>query len=278
MALNPAAVGKTTGELTFTYRWQDVVLYGLGIGARTRDLDYLYEGRGPKVFPTFAVVPTFEANARLLPELGGDMLGVVHGSQTIRTHRPFAPSGTLKTVGRVAAIYDMKKFAQALITTETRNEASELLCETEWSILFRFDGGFGGSPPPKREDARAPDRAPDFTAEEPTSAEQALLYRLSGDLNPLHADPQIAEMAGFQRPLLHGLCTYGYVGRAVLANACGGDPSRFKSLTGLFRKPVFPGDTLVTEGWIEGKRVIVRASVKDKPGEYVFSGSYAEVE
>src|SRR5690606_20305472 len=137
-------------------------------------------------------------------------------------------------------IYDLKRMGQAIISTETRDESGEQLCETEWTLLYRFDGGFGGKAPPRSEKVRPPDRTPDFRVEEATSAEQALLYRLNGDLNPLHADPDVGERAGFGGPILHGLCTFGYLGRAVLHQACGGDPSRLRALAGQFRKPVWP--------------------------------------
>ena len=278
MALNPEAEGQTTRELIHEYTWKDTVLYALGVGAHATELDYLWEGRGPKVLPTYAVIPTFDANGELFDVLGGDLLGVVHGGQKIRLHRPFASNGRLATVGKVAAVYDLKRMAQAVITTETKDESGALVCETEWSIIFRLDGGFGGKAPPPSERVRAPDREPDFRVEDTTTDEQALLYRLNGDLNPLHADPAIGEKAGFGKPILHGLCTYGYVCRAVLHEVCGGDPARFKAFSGQFRKPVWPGDTIVTEGWKEDGRVIVRASAKERPGEYVFTNAWVEVE
>lgn len=210
MALNLSAVGKTTTELVHTYTWKDAVLYALSIGAkRDLELPYLFEGMGPRVFPSYAVVPAFLANAALFDAIGGNMLGVVHGGQAIRLHKPFAPGGTLKTVGKVAGVYDLKRMATAIVTTETRDEAGALVCETEWSIIYRLDGGFEGPPPPKRDEAKAPARPADWTFEESTSKEQAALYRLNGDLNPLHIDPKIGESAGFGHPILHGLCTYG---------------------------------------------------------------------
>lgn len=276
MALNLSAVGKTTTELVHTYTWKDAVLYALSIGAkRDLELPYLFEGMGPRVFPSYAVVPAFLANAALFDAIGGNMLGVVHGGQAIRLHKPFAPGGTLKTVGKVAGVYDLKRMATAIVTTETRDEAGALVCETEWSIIYRLDGGFEGPPPPKRDEAKAPARPADWTFEESTSKEQAALYRLNGDLNPLHIDPKIGESAGFGHPILHGLCTYGYVCRAVIAQECGGDPSKMKYLSGQFRKPVWPGDTLITEGWREDGRIVLRVSAKERPGDYVFSGGYA---
>ncbi len=278
MALNPDAVDKTTREMVREHDWKAAVLYALGVGAKADELDFLYERRGPKVLPTYAVVPTFDAVSVLIGEVNGNLLGVVHGGQRIRLHKPFAPNDRLVTVGKVAGVYDLKRMAQVFFTTETRDGGGALVCETEWNIIYRMDGGFGGKPPPKTERVHVPDRSPDFRVEEKTSPEQALLYRLNGDLNPLHADPEVATSAGFERPILHGLCTYGFVGRAVLREACGGDPARMKGLSGQFRKPVMPGETLVTEGWQEDGRILLRASTVERPGEFVFSNAWAEVE
>lgn len=278
MALNEDAVGKTTEELVHEYSWKDVALYALGVGATVDELDFLYEKRGPKVLPTYAVVPTFPVCEALFEVTGGDLLGVVHGAQSITLHKPFAPEGKLRTIGKVAGVYDMKRFGQALFSTETRDEQGDLIAETEWQIIFRNDGGYGGTRPPKTERFKAPARDADFVVSEKTSPEQALLYRLNGDFNPLHADPEIGEKAGFGKPILHGLCTFGYVGRAIVNQACGGDPSRLKKLSGQFRRPVWPGDTLVTSGWKEEDRVIVRLSTEERPDEQAFANAYAIVE
>lgn len=279
MALNLEAVGKTTKPLIHRYRWQDAALYALGVGATRSELDFLYEKRGPKVLPSYAVVPGFTANMELFDVVGGNMLGVVHGAQKIRLHRAFAPEDTLTTVGKVAGIYDLKRLATSIITTETHNGAGELVAETEWQIIYRLDGGFGGPPPPKTERVHTPEREPDFRVEEKTSPEQALLYRLSGDLNPLHADPAIGEKAGFGGPILHGLCTYGYATRALIQHAADGDPARLKAFSGQFRNPVWPGDTLITEGWKEeGGRVLLRTLTKERPDTPVFANAYAEIQ
>ena len=278
MALNLDAVGKTSEVIEHSYRWQDSVLYALSIGAkRDSELAYLWEGHGPKVFPTYAVVPAFAGNAAMFSLVGGDMVGVVHGGQAIRIHKPFAPSGKVFTTGKVTGVYDLKRLAQAIISTETRDEKGELICETDWSIIYRFDGGFDGPPPPKRDDPKPPAREPDWVVEETTTTEQAALYRLNGDLNPLHIDPAIGEAAGFGKPILHGLCTYGYVARAIVEKACGGDADKLRYYSGQFKKPVWPGDVFVTEGFHEDGRVLVRTKVKSRPEEPVFSG-YARVE
>lgn len=280
MALDPQAVGKTTGELVHEYEWKDVVLYALGVGAKEDELDFLYEKRGPKVLPTYAVVPTFPVCAELFEVVGGDMLGVVHGAQRIVLHRTFAPEGKLTTIGRVAHVYDLKRMAQAIFATETRDAAGELICETEWEILFRLDGGFGGERPPKSLRVKVPEADADHRVVGATTREQAALYRLSGDLNPLHIDPEIGEKAGFGRPILHGLCTFGYIGRAILERLCERDPARLRELRVQFRKPVWPGDTLITELWhdADAGRHVVRTSTEERPDEYCVTNAYAVVD
>lgn len=280
--LDPSAQGKTTEPLRFTYGFRDVALYALGVGAGNRDLRFVYEGldgKQAKVLPTYAVIPTYEACKALFGVVGGDFEGVVHGGQMIKLHKPFAYEGTLTTIGKVASVGDLKRMAQVVFATETRDEAGDLVCETEWTIMYLLDGGCGGPPPPKSVRVRAPERAPDWTVTETTSADQALLYRLSGDYNPLHADPAIAEKAAKVtegRPILHGLCTYGYVGRAILKHECEGDPARLKLFTGRFSRPVWPGDTLEISGWRDDGRTLVVCKTKEHPEEPVFANAWAE--
>lgn len=279
--LDPAAAGRETEPLIHSYRWQDAALYALGVGANQAELPFLYEGidGGMRVLPTYAVIPTYEACKALFEAVGGDFGGVVHGAQKIVLHRPFAPSGTLRTIGRVENVGDLKRMAQVIFATRTSDEQDRLVCETEWTIMYLLDGGFGGPPPPKSVRVRAPERVPDWIVEETTRPEQALLYRLSGDHNPLHADPNAAQKASKVtegRPILHGLCTYGIVGRAILANECGGDPARLKLFAGRFSRPVWPGDTIVTRGWREEGRVLVVAGTKEHPEEPVFANAWAE--
>ena len=277
MALNPAVVGKSAPPQTHAYTWKDTVLYALGIGATAAELDYLYEGKGPKVYPTFAVVPTFFANIAAMSEIGGSLLSVVHGGQKIRLHAPIPPEGTLTTTATVAGLYDLIKMAQAIVATKTTDSSGKLLFETEWSVIYRGEGGFGGPRPPENIKATPPARASDFRVEQKTSETQSLLYRLSGDLNPLHADPAVGQLAGFGKPILHGLCTYGFAGRAVVQSLCGGDGTRLRSLSAQFRKPVFPGETLVTEGWvIEPGKAVVRCTAQER-NETVLTNSIAEV-
>ena len=279
MALRLESVGEKTEVFIHEYSWEDVALYALAVGAtRDAELDFSYEGRGPKVLPTFAVIPAFTAAEALFDVVGGDLLGVVHGRQSIKLSGTFAPGGKLRTVGTVAGIYDFKRFAQAVFTTETRDEDERLIAETSWEVIFRLDGGFGGPRPPGGERVKVPKRDPDFEVVEKTSDEQALLYRLTGDRNPLHADPEISEKAGFGKPILHGLCTYGFIGRAVVSQACGGDPSRLKQLNAQFRKPVWPGESLVTRGWYEEGRLLLRLSTLERPDEIAVSNAYALID
>jgi acyl dehydratase len=286
--LSPDATGRTTPPLVHTYRWQDAALYALGIGATQAELPYLYEGldHPMRVFPTYAVIPAFEACKVLFDVVGGDFSGVVHGAQKIVLHRPFPPEGTLTTVGKVENVGDLKRMAQVIFTTTTTDLAGELVCETQWTIMYLLDGGFGGAPPPKSARIPAPAREPDWVVEEKTSTEQALLYRLSGDHNPLHADPRVAEKAAKVtegRPILHGLCTYGYVCRAILEKECGGDPAALRAFGGRFSKPVWPGDTIVTKGWRDvdatqaTRRLVIVAGTREHPEEPVFTNAWAEI-
>lgn len=277
MALDLSKVGFTSAPLPFTYDWKTVVLYALGIGAKKDELEYLYEGKGPRVYPTFAVCPVMPAVMDCLSRTGGELHMVVHGAESVRIHRPLPAEGKLLTTATISGIYDMKKMAQVLVDTKTTLEGGPVLFETQWSIIFRGEGGFDGPRPPKSEAVEAPEgKAADFHYEMPTSAEQALLYRLSGDLNPLHADPDFANMAGFtQGPILHGLCTYGFVARAIAKGACDGDATRITRLDGQFRRPVWPGDTIVVDGWkLDGGVVAAQVTVKERP-DAVMTGVFA---
>jgi acyl dehydratase len=272
MSVDPRCAGLESSPHELSYDYRDVVLYALGIGAKADELDYLYEGRGPKVFPTFGVVPAARPVFELLQKTGGDFTSMVHGAQTLTLSKPIPPEGKLLTVARVEGVYDMKRLVQVLCSTTTRSN-SEVLFRTEWQLLYRGGGGFGGPHPPKRDTPKIPEgQAPAFEHEEPTLREQALLYRLSGDTNPLHADPEVARAAGFaEGPILHGLATYGMVARAIIRHACGGDASRLRSFTAQFRKPVWPGDTIRTVGYAVGSDIVVKAYAGGRPDPVVTS-------
>ncbi|MBL8721419.1 MAG: MaoC family dehydratase N-terminal domain-containing protein [Myxococcales bacterium] len=288
MAFDLSLVGKPSEPSTFDYTWKDASLYALGIGAKAEELDYLFEGKpprgeasgeGPLVYPSFAVVPAYAPMIGLLARSGGNLAMVVHGGQKVRMHRPLPPEGSLRTTATIRGIYDIKKFASIITDTHTVDaKTGEPLFDTTWTIIFRGEGSFGGSPPPKDEPIVIPaGAAPDFSVREPTSKEQALLYRLSGDLNPLHADPAFAAAAGFtQGPILHGLCTYGHMVRHVVKSLCDGDARKLKGFDGQFKRPVWPGDVLVTNGWkIGDNRWALQVAVENREGEVVIGNAQA---
>jgi acyl dehydratase len=276
--LNLSSVGSRTEPRTFSYDWKDLALYALGIGAGAEELDYVYEARGPKVMPTFAVVPAMEHMFACLKMADVELASVVHGAQRVVAHGQAPSRGTLTTSAEVTGIYDLKRFAQVVVHTDTRLASGEPLFETEWAVIVRGAGGFGGRPPPKGEDASVPEGECLWRHEQATRPEQALLYRLSGDTNPLHIDPEVARAVGFERgPILHGLATFGFAARAVVARACGGDAGRLQALAGQFRKPVWPGETLVTEAWeTEPGRLVLQVRAKERD-EVVIGGAWARV-
>ncbi len=281
MSFDLSAVGTTTKAYSLSYDWKTLATYALGIGAQRDELPYLYENYkgGMKVYPTFAVVPAHGPIVDMLSRAQTNLAMVVHGGQQIRIHRPLPSEGTVETTGTIKGIYDLKKLGQVILETSTTFKGEKLF-DTTWNIIVRGGGGFGGPRPPEGPDEPSipKDRPADWTVEQVTTPEQALLYRISGDVNPLHADPEFATAVGFpQGPILHGLCTYGFVGRAIIQHAAGGDGSRLKVFSAQFRKPVWPGDTLVTQGWnLEGGKVAVTTAVKGRP-EAVLGGAWAEI-
>jgi acyl dehydratase len=278
MPLDLGLVGKASAPSVFEYSWKDVVLYALGVGAKREELDLLYEGRGPKVLPSFAVVPKFAPMLDLIAKTGGDLAMIIHNAERFTVHAPMAAAGKLVTTATVRGLHDMRRFAQVVVDTRSTDEQGTLVTETTSTMVFRDAGGFGGDPAPKETPPveRPKDTPPTFAVEEVTSPEQALLYRLSGDGNPLHADPEFARRVGFERgPILHGLCTFGFMVRHVARACCGGDVTRVRSVEAQFRRPVWPGDTLVTEGWVvRPDAIALRVRVKERD-EAVITGAWA---
>jgi acyl dehydratase len=253
-------IGRKTEPKPFEYAWKDVVLYALGVGATARELGWVYEGAGGglKVLPSFCVVPALYA----WPHMGDDFQWplALHGEQRTRWHRPLPASGRIMQHGEVVDIYDKGKGALIRVRVTGRLPSGEDLFEAEWSLFYLGAGGFGGNPGPKAETLSPPASVPaDFSASYTIAENQAAIYRLSGDVNPLHIDPAAAAMAGFKRPILHGLCTYGFATRAIVTAALEGRPERLKEFNARFSDPVYPGDTLTVEGWRAPGRLIVQA-------------------
>ncbi len=271
MELNLSALGVVHESEPFEYDWKNCATYALGIGAEAADLNYTWEGAGDfKVYPSFAVVPVQPIVFKVLHEVRADFRRLVHGEQTIRLHRAIPKKGTLKSKGKISEILDKGKGAVVLIETETFDAEGVLLFETSWSIFCRGQGGFGGERGSKKEQPQPKEgAAPVLDLVLETSPEQALLYRLNGDFNPLHVDPVLAEKVGFKAPILHGLCSYGFAVRAVVKELCGDDPSRLKIFSSRFSREVYPGDTLhVTAveaaGATDGKRFLIQVDVGER--------------
>ena len=255
MAIDPSAVGATTEPQIYEWTDRDTLLYALGVGAGTGDLAFTTENSHDipqQVLPTFAVIccTGFAAS----PLVGSFNWGkLLHGSQEIRLSAPLPAAGALSVVAEVADIQDKGEGKNAIIMLRARGSdpaTGEQIAETLTTLVIRGDGGFGGQPGQRAAAPEFPDREPDARVALSTREDQALLYRLSGDRNPLHSDPWFArEMAGFEKPILHGLCTYGFAGRALLAERAGGDASKLTAMSARFSSPVFPGETLTTSIW-----------------------------
>ncbi|HEU4760590.1 MAG TPA: MaoC/PaaZ C-terminal domain-containing protein [Dehalococcoidia bacterium] len=271
-SLSPEVVGLELAATSFAYDDRDVMLYALGVGAT--ELDFIYE-RNLKVLPTFAVIPAFPALMGLTGAVEINPVMVLHGEQGFTIKKPVPVKGKLTTAGKVTGVYDKGKGALVTLETETKDEQGEALFVNYSSIFVRGAGGFGGERGPEAGN-QPPERTPDKTVEMTTLPIQAAIYRLSGDRNPLHIDPAFAQMAGYDRPILHGLCTFGHVGRAVLRECCGNDPSRLVGMLARFTGVVYPGDTIITEMWDEGNgRVLLQA--KTQEGRVVLGNAAAEV-
>jgi len=278
MALNLDLIGKRTEPIPFKYNADKVILYALGIGAGVEELDFVYE-KNLKVFPTFAVIPCLPPIISLMGGAGLNLPTVLHGEQRIVLHGPIPASGTILSSGIWSSVYDKgDKGAILNLDIETRDDKGRLLFENRVVIVDRIAGNFGGDRGPKTERFNPPEGTdPDFRVEYVTSPDQAALYRLNGDKNPLHIDPEFAKLGGLDRPILHGLCTYGFAGRAILHSLCGSNPARFKSFAVRFMGPVFPGDTLITEGWKKGNGAYI-IHTKTRDGRVVLGNAVAEVD
>jgi acyl dehydratase len=271
-ALGPDVVGLELAATEFSYEERDVMLYALGIGAK--ELPFIFE-RGLKVIPTFAVIPAFPALMGLSAGVDINPVMILHGEQGFRLNKEIPTKGTLSTSGKVTGVYDKGKGALITIESTTKDEGGDTVFTNTSGVFVRGAGGFGGDRGPEAGNA-APERAPDKTVEMTTLDIQAAIYRLSGDRNPLHIDPDFAKMAGYDRPILHGLCSFGHVGRAVLQAYCDNDTSKFVGFSCRFSGVVYPGDTITTEMWDEGNgKILVQA--KTQEGRVVIGNAAAEV-
>jgi acyl dehydratase len=254
--LDPSAVGWESQPRETSWRTEDCLLYALGVGAGPADLAFVTEnsiGVEHRALPTMAVV-LGRFDDEVWQAMGSfSWAMMVHGGQEVVLHRPVPTEGRIVTTHRLAAMWDKGKAAVVEVESNAMDAGSGAAMFTlRTSLFIRGEGGWGGDRGPSAE-GPIPDRSPDLELRHRTQANQALIYRLSGDRNPLHSDPAFARKAGFEEPILHGLCTYGVTGRALLNPLCDDDPGRFGGMSGRFASPVLPGDELVVRIWeIEG--------------------------
>jgi acyl dehydratase len=271
MPIDPSkALGAPIAGGTASWNKDKVILYHLGIGAGVpqtdpNELAYCYE-RDLKVLPSFGVIPAFGAMGGLgaVPGLQFNPAMLLHGEQDLEIHGPIPTEAAVESSGKVAGIYDKGRAALVVLelTTKVSGQAAPLFTN-RFSLFLRGEGGFGGDGGPAAGNT-PPERAADHVVESKTLPQQALLYRLSGDKNPLHADPGFAKMGGFDVPILHGLCSYGIVCKAAVDHALGGDTAKVARYQARFAGVVFPGETIVTSLWREGSTVFIDAKTKER--------------
>jgi acyl dehydratase len=279
MAPNLDVIGQESEPVERSWNSKDALLYAVGVGAGSIDpldpseLKYTTEnskGIEQRVLPTMAVI--VGGGGMNLAAVGDlNMANLVHGEQSIALHQPIPVEGTLVTTGRITGIYD--KGSGMVIASEATSKLKETgapLLTTSMSAFIRGAGGWGGDRGPSGPKNEPPTREPDHVVTYKTRDDQALTYRLSGDRNPLHSDPEFAKLGGFPRPILHGLCTYGFTGRALLHALCGSDDARFKGMDARFARPVMPGDTLTVKMWVVGDGEAIYTT-EDQNGEIKIS-------
>ena len=268
MPINPDATGSVGQPAEFSWTSKDSLLYAMGVGAGVSDptgfeLEFTTENSNDvtqRALPTQVVV----MGGGSTPGFGDfNPVHLLHAEQAITLHQPVPAAGTAVATGRVGPIYDKGKAALVYLETDVADVDGNPIWNTRSGLFIGGEGGWGGDRGPATE-WHLPDRDADHVVAYPTRPDQALLYRLNGDRNPLHSDPTFAAAAGFDKPILHGLCTYGFTGRALLHALCGSDPARFGGMGGRFKSPVVPGETLEVHAWEEEGRVMFQTRVGDR--------------
>lgn len=251
------------------YKKDDAILYALGVGAGVpatdpSELEYTYE-KNLKVLPSFTTVAKSGASGNFfgVDGLEFNRAMMLHGEQEVEIHKPLPPETKLRGQTKIADIYDKGKAALLLLETAVTDGDGDPLYTNRMSLFLRGEGGFGGPKGPDVSNAK-PDRAPDGVVESTTLPQQALLYRLNGDKNPLHCDPDFAAKGGFDTPIIHGLCSYGIVCKAIVDGVLGGDPTKVAKYSARFRGVAFPGETYLTSYWREGDTILVEAKSKER--------------
>ena len=276
MALNLDAIGKKIGPVSKEYNWKDLVLYALGVGAGFDDLEYCYEQK-LKVIPSFSIASVFGFLAEVAGDSNVDLSGILHGEQDIIFHNPIPTEGTLSTEGAITHMYDKGAEKGALVVAEadTMHSNGSKLFTNIFTIFGRKDGGFGGDPGPS-ETVEFPDRDPDFEEKASPSPDQPLMYRLSGDVFQLHVDPDFAKASGFEKPIMHGLCTHGFACRAVIKHLFPGEPERMSRFRVRFSRTIYPGVPVTTQIWkMEEGRALFR-TINAENGDVVIDRGVVE--